>query len=322
MFRPVRVFAPVSVGNAVAGFDALGLAVKPLDGTLWGDIVEVRENRERNGVRLSLKVSGAFRDKLPKDPRKNLVYFVAEEFLRRLRSRRKSIPKIQIILEKRLPICSGLGSSGSSAAASAFALNTFFKRPFSHSEIFALAAHGEHRASGSDALDNVAPALFGGLCLVRDQASQGVVHLSWPKDLLLVLVTPEHAISTRRARKMLPKKIPLRSAIRYWKNLALFVAGCEQGDRELIAASFHDTLIEPIRSRLLPGFRRAQSAAVAAGALGCSLSGSGPTNVALVPNRVVGNRVLKALRLAYRKAGIPSNGRLVQVDLRGARVLS
>lgn len=319
MTRSVKAFAPVSIGNGVVGFDTLGIAVRPIQGGLWGDVVEVRAFSKAVSEGFSLSVKGKYASSLPKDPKRNLVYFVAKEFIRRLGQHKR--PSFHITLEKRLPIFSGLGSSGASAAAAVFALNEYFRRPFREEELLDLASYGERKGSGSLALDNVAPALFGGVCLVRDSPLQGVVRLPWPKQLLFAFCRPKIEISTRQSRSALSKKIALNDAVLYWRNLALFISALCQKDEKRTTETFFDSLIEPQRARQIPGFYAAQQAAIEAGAFGCSLSGSGPSTVALCKGRAEAKVIATAMRRAYRKFGLNSETQIAQVDLEGARLI-
>lgn len=315
-----RAYAPATLANLIVGFDVLGLAAEPIEGSLWGDVVIVDDAPDYpGGFRLSTR--GPYSGQLPTEPRENLVHALTLRFLETVRTRQGSTWPVRLTLEKNLPVSSGLGSSASSAVATLVALNHHFGFPLSDADLLPLAGWAEGLTSGAEHFDNVAPALFGGVCLLRGGGLEGVVKLPWPRDWVLVFVSPEAEIQTRQARAVLPASIALRDAVRYWGNLALFVTALYRSDRELAAGCLVDHLIEPPRSALLPGFRAAQAEARAAGALGCSFSGSGPTTFALAPDRAAAPEIGRRMVEAFGRAGIRATVRVARPDERGARTL-
>ncbi|MEO8197226.1 MAG: homoserine kinase [Thermoanaerobaculia bacterium] len=323
--RPVRpaagewvtAYAPAGIGNFAAGFDLLGAALAPLtpvDGALWGDRVAVRRAVGRpaeKGDRLECR--GPFAHRLPADPQQNLVFKARDTFARRLG---EPLPALDFRLHKDLPVASGLGSSASSVAATLVALNELCGRPLGDRELLAAAGEAEAQASGAVHLDNVAPALLGGLRLV-DPAS-GSRALPFPEELQFVLWVPELELETRVARSVLPRELSLPLAIAWAQNLAALIHALHVDDRELLAGALRDALAEPYRAALVPGFREVQRAALAAGALGCTLSGAGPAVFAVVePEAAAG--VAAAGLAAWRAAGVAVAARLCRLDLVGAR---
>lgn len=314
-----RAFAPVSAGNVIVGFDILGLALAPLGGDLWGDVVAVEDAPA--GPPLRFSVQGPYRDSLPPEPESNLCHRLAERFLGSVASKGIPVRPLHVVLEKRLPVGSGLGSSASSAVAALTALNHHFGRPLDVEEMLALAGYGESLATGDAHYDNVAPALLGGLCLMRSLDPPRVQKLHWPEDWILAVVTPRAQIRTRDARAALPAQVPLGAAVAYARNLALFLEGLRAGDVALVRECLRDDLVEPARRGLLPGFEAAKWAALAAGALGCSFSGSGPTLIAPCALESAARGVESAMRGAFAHAGLECEGRLARADERGARIL-
>lgn len=314
----VRAYAPASIGNFAAGFDLMGAALAPLDGSLWGDVVTAEP-----APAPSLTVSGPYSGYLPADPAQNLVlrtFDLAREALRR-----KGIdsPALALHLEKNLPRCSGLGSSASSVAATLAACQAIFGEPFSRTEIYKLAGQAEALVSGSPHLDNVVPSLAGGLQILvpGPDGEPEARPLPWPGDLVLVVISPEFELSTQDARGVLPRQIPMHDTLAFAGNLAGFVHALAARDRDLLRRCLRDVLAEPYRAPLVPGFRAAQAAAREAGALGCTLSGAGPALFAVAESREQGSEVAAGLQGALREAGLDSVARLCGLDLLGARSL-
>ena len=336
--RRTRAFAPISSGNVIVGFDVLGLAIRPTSEPPWGDIVEVRDrddDREsdrggdatlrRDENVFDLHVTGLHADDLPSDPRDNLVFAVAEAFFMRCATRRDAdgdvSHAIDIILEKRLPVCSGLGSSASSAVAAALALNEHFDRLLTADEVLDVAAVGESHASGSIHLDNVAPSLLGGLVLLGDGPSGRTLTLPWPSSWRLALALPDVSVPTKLARDVLPTRVSLSDTIGFGRRLAQFLTGVQGANAELVRDCLRDELVEPHRSRLVPGFDQARQAARETGALGSGFSGSGPTTMALTEDEATAQAALAAMVEVYRNEGLACRGIVATVDEVGARVI-
>lgn len=257
------VFAPATVANLAAGFDLLGAAVQPVDGAAWGDELEVAD-AERD----DFAVVGPFAVGVPQGA-DNLCLRAAEL----VRWRLGSLPPLQLTLRKGLPLASGVGSSSASVVATLVALNHHLGQPFGADDLLGLAGQTEGLAAGAAHLDNVAPCLRGGLQLIAG----GRAHrLPWPDELALVVASPNLQLTTRTARAVLPSQVPLAVAVTHAGHTAGLVQALHVGDRALLAASLRDVLAEPARAPLVTGFRQAQAAAMASGALGCSLSGAGP----------------------------------------------
>lgn len=310
----VTAYAPAGIGNFAAGFDLLGAAVSTVDGELWGDRVAVRQAVGRGmeeGDRLECR--GPFAHRLPSDPRQNLVFKARDAFSRRFAA---PMPALDFVLHKELPVASGLGSSAASVAATLVALNELFGRPLGERELLAAAGEAEAVASGAVHLDNVAPALLGGLRLVDPES--GSCALPFPEELRFVLWVPELELETRIARSVLPGELSLPHAIAWAQNLAALIHALHAGDRQLLAGVLRDSLAEPYRAALVPGFRAVQAAALAAGALGCTLSGAGPAVFAVVEPAAAG-AIAAAGVAAWRQAGVSAYARLCRLDLEGAR---
>lgn len=315
----VRAYAPACIGNFAAGFDLLGAAVAPLDGGLWGDVVEAE-----TAAATSLEVAGPFAGRLPAKARQNLVLATEALFRAAVQAKGADCPFFAFRLEKNLPVCSGLGSSASSVAATLTACQHLAGGPLSTPELFAVAGQAEGLVSGSVHLDNVVPMLVGGLQLLvpgRDGRPEARA-LPWPDDLVLVVVTPDCQLATAGSRQALPRCLEMGTVLGFAQNLAAFVHALERGDRELLGRCLRDLLAEPYRAALVPGFRAAQAAALARGALGCTLSGSGPSVFAVAESRRHGEEVAAGLQEAFRGVGLSSAVRLCGLDRQGARLLA
>jgi homoserine kinase len=314
----VRAYAPPSIGNFAAGFDLMGAALAPLDGSLWGDVVTAELADEP-----ALTVSGPFAALLPVDPWRNLVMRTFGLFREALRAKGSEMPPVAFHLEKNLPRASGLGSSAASVAATLTACQALTGAPLSAPEVWILAGRAEALVSGSAHLDNVVPCLAGGLQLLVPERDgrPDPRSLPWPDDLILVVVSPGFELSTEHSRRVLPHRFDLKDTLTFAENLTAFVLALTTGDRDLLRRCLRDPLAEPYRAPLVPGFRAAQAAALAAGAWGCSLSGSGPALFAVADSPAQAGRVAAALQGGLRGAGLDSTVRLCGLDRQGARLL-
>ncbi|UCE08737.1 MAG: homoserine kinase, partial [bacterium] len=261
----IHIFAPATVANVACGFDILGFAIDNP-----GDEVILTKKKDP-GVSIS-KITGD-QSELPIDPEKNTAGVAVLTFLKYL----KSNQGIDIELHKKMPLGSGLGSSAASAVASVFAANILLDNPLDKQQLLPFALEAEKIACGVAHADNAAPALLGGFVLIRSYDPLDVVRISTPQKLFCTIIHPQIEIRTEDARKILKKEILFKDAIIQWGNIAGLIAGLIKSDYGLIQRSMQDVIIEPVRSILIPRFQEIKNAAIGAGALGCSISGSGPS---------------------------------------------
>lgn len=302
----VRVFAPGSIGNLGPGLDILGLAI-----TGKGDIVTAERTSEPGVV-----IADPGHPSLPRDSARHSSGIAASAVLRRAGQ-----PfGLSLRLEKGLPLSGGQGGSAASAVAGALAASLLLDRPLPSQLLLEAALEAEATVAGRHA-DNIAPILLGGLVLIRSMDPLDVVRLPVLSTLCLVLAHPERAMTTRESRALLPAMVSLEVALHQAAQVAAIVAAAACGDLALLGRSIDDRIAEPARGPALPGFVEAKAAALAAGALGCSISGSGPTAFAIVADEEAGTRVASAMENAYQKLGIPCATRLAQPDMEGARAL-
>ena len=308
--RLVTAFAPATVSNVACGFDVLGFPMEEP-----GDWVTARLTS--SGVHIDDIIGDEGR--LPRDAERNTAGVAARALLAAAGERRG----VALTIRKGLPLSSGLGGSAASAAAAVVAVNALMEGRASMDTLVACALEGERLGAGSAHPDNIAPALYGGLVLVRHPSPPDVIRLPVPEGLMVVVVHPDLEIETARARALLGTSVPLADAVRQWANLGALVHGLHVGDFALIARSLEDSIAEPRRAPLVPGLAAIKRAAVDAGALGCSLSGSGPSIFALCRDRDIADRVAPAMTAAVSaEIGGESQTYVSSISSRGARVVS
>ncbi|MDE2218942.1 MAG: homoserine kinase [Gammaproteobacteria bacterium] len=260
-----RAYAPASVGNVAIGFDILGFSVGAL-----GDRATVRRTAGA-GVKIAA-IRGVVAD-LPLQVAQNTAG-------RALEAMRESLGLdfgMELELDKGIPLASGLGGSAASAVAAVVAANALLPEPCSQLHLLKFAMQGEKVASGSLHVDNIAPSLFGGLVLTVGIDQPRVKQIPVPQAVRAVVVHPHMLLSTREARAILKASVPMQDFVWQTANLAGFISGCYTDDLDMLRDSFEDVVIEPQRAALIPGFTAVRRAAMSAGALGCSISGAGPT---------------------------------------------
>lgn len=310
--RPARltVFAPATVANVSVGFDVLGFALEVV-----GDRVTVTRTRTP-GVSVR-RITGVVPD-LPLDPRRNTASVAVQALV----DAAAPDAGFEIEIDKGISLGSGMGGSAASAVGGVVAANALLDAPLPTAELLPFAAAGEAAASGAPHADNAAPCLFGGLAAVVSADPLRVVRIPLPASLLCVLVHPHLIIETRAAREVLRSSISLKEHVQQSMRLCGFLAGCHAGDLGLIGRSMVDTLVEPQRSTLIPGFAAARDAARGAGAIGFGIAGSGPSVFAWVSDRAVAERVATAVQAAFADADLATDAWVSPIAARGARVVA
>lgn len=303
----IKVFAPASVGNAAVGFDVMGFALEQP-----GDEIIVRFS-DTPGLRITL-ISGA-QGKLPYDPLKNTAGFAALKLLEHLGETGRGI---EMELHKKMPIGSGLGSSAASAVAGVMAINELLKRPLEKKDLLPFALQGEYLASGGWHADNVAPSLMGGLVLIRDNETMDFHRLPMPLGIYATVIYPHVEVLTKDARSILSDAVPLKKFIQQNANLGAFIIGLYNTDISLIGRSLQDVIIEPQRAKLIPHFYEVKEAVMKAGALGCSISGAGPSIFALSANTLIAEEVGEAMKRVYTQTGIEHDLYISPINQEGA----
>jgi homoserine kinase len=299
--------APASIGNVGVGFDIFGQAFDAARDT----VTAFRE--EEPGVRLG-KVSGLV-STLPADPKSNTALAAAEAVLKAA----KAPFGARLDIDKGVPVSAGMGGSAASAVAGAAAANALLDQPFSREDLLPFALEGERAASDPPPWDNVVACLFGGLVLVASEEPLFVQRLTVPEGVTAVLLHPQAKVETRQARAILRPEVPMRLAIEHSRRVAAFIAGCTTGNLDLVRTGMRDLLVEPQRVHLVPVLPDVQKAALSAGALGCSFSGSGPSVFAWAPEAEA-ETVEQAMKGAFEGAGISARAYRAPAASEGVRV--
>ena len=310
--RVVIAFAPATVSNVACGFDVLGFPMEEP-----GDTVSARLLPVGAGVQIDDILNDGGR--IPRQPEKNTASVAARALLDALGEKRG----VALTITKGLPLASGLGGSAASAAAAVVAVNALVGGNASIDQLVDAALLGEGLGKGGAHPDNIAPAICGGFVLVRHPHPPDIVRLPVPKGLTVVLVHPDIEIVTSQARALLGTTVLLSDAVKQWANLGALVDGLHRSDFALISRSLVDSIAEPKRAPLIPGLASIKKAAMDAGALGCSISGSGPSIFALCQDRAIAERVAPAMTAAVTAAiGVTSQTYVSSISTRGARVIS
>jgi homoserine kinase len=307
----IRVFAPATIANIGPGFDVLGLALSSP-----GDLLEA-ELSDTPGVEM-VEVTGDG-GKLSREAMENVASRAAGDVLRRAGTTKG----LRLWLHKQMPLASGLGSSGASSAAGAVAANEILGRPLTPRDVVLSAMEGECAASGTPHADNVAPSVMGGFVLVRSYDPFEVVPLPVPDGLHVAVVHPHCQVSTAEARRLVNERTySLDAIVPNLGSVAALVAALYRNDLPLLGRSIDDRIIEPLRAALIPGFARVKAAALAAGGLGCSIAGSGPSVFAFAGDVGSAQRIGAAMQKAFKDAArLDSDLFSGKVSTEGARVV-
>ncbi|RPD92997.1 homoserine kinase [Aureibaculum marinum] len=303
----IKIFAPATVANVSCGFDALGLAINAV-----GDEM-IFTKTETKGVSIS-KIEGA---ELTFDSHKNAASVVAWAMLDKI----KPDFGVTIALYKKVKPGSGLGSSASSSAGAAFAMNKLLGNPFSNLELTEFARLGEKAACGSPIADNVAAAIYGGFILVKSYDPLEIVKLPVPEELWVTVIHPQIEIKTEDARNVLQPTVTVANAVKQSANLAGLISGLYTDNYKLISRSLEDVIAEPYRKKLIPHFDDIKNDGLKAGALGVGISGSGPTLFALSKGEKIAKNVAESMRTIYSKTTIDFNIYVSKVNLNGCEII-
>jgi homoserine kinase len=307
----ISVYAPGSVSNVACGFDTLGFALDQP-----GDVVSAAASKEAG---VTIAAIHGDHGRLSRDPQRNTASAAVLALLRRLQTTRG----VLLTIHKGLPLASGIGSSGASAVAAAVAVNELLGRPAPMTMVLECAMAGEQAGCGAIHPDNVSPSLFGGFILARSVEPPDIVQLPVPAGLACAVLHPHIEIETGVARRLIGDQVALTAATRQWANVGALVAALYSGDLALLSRSLVDHVAEPKRASLVPGFADVKAAAMSAGALGCSLSGSGPSIFALTSSLDQAHAAGAGMQRAFAaQSKVASDLWVCPVGRQGARILS
>jgi homoserine kinase len=303
----IKIFCPATIANISCGFDVLGVALDTI-----GDEMIVRKTQEK-GIRIT-KLEG---QQLPMETHLNVAGVAGLALL----AVSDYDGGFDIEIYKKIKAGSGIGSSAASSTGAVWAMNELLGKPFSTLELVRFAMEGERLASGVAHADNVAPALFGGFTLVRSYTPLDVIPIPSPTDLYATVIHPQIEVKTSDSRKILKTTISLEDGIKQWGNLGGLIAGLFTSDYNLIGRSLEDYIIEPIRSILIPGFDAIKSTSMSNGALGCGISGSGPSIFAFSKGEATAQKVGTEMKEVYRKIGIDFDVHISKINTSGIKQL-
>ena len=304
----IRIFSPATVANVGCGFDVLGFCLDKV-----GDEMVVKKSAQK-GIIIT-KIEGF---ELPYDVHKNVAGVSALAMYAEL----DVDFGFEIEIHKKIKPGSGIGSSAASAVGSVFGMNFLLGNPFKKIELIKFAMKGEAIASKIEHADNIAPAVLGGFTLVKQSNPLEVIQLPYPDALYAVIVHPQIEIKTADSRAVLPKTIPLSDAISQWSNVGSLVHALHTSDYNLIGKSLKDVVIEPYRSKLIPKFNNLRKISLESGALGCSISGSGPSIFSLCKGLENAKKVENNQRIFMAKTDIPFETHVSILNKKGIKILS
>ncbi|WP_036383592.1 homoserine kinase [Muricauda sp. MAR_2010_75] len=304
----IKVFCPATIANVSCGFDVLGLALDSV-----GDEMIVRKISEK-----TIRISKILGQDLPLETEKNVSGVAGLALL----AKSDYEGGFEIEIDKRIKPGSGIGSSAASSAGAVWAMNELLGKPFSNLELVQFAMQGEKLASDVAHADNVAPAIYGGFTLVRSYDPLDIIPIPTPSELFATVIHPQIEIKTSDSRKILRTTISLAQGIQQWGNLGGLIAGLYQSDYDLIGRSLHDHIVEPIRSILIPAFDQIKSNAIEAGALGCGISGSGPSIFALSKGETMAQKVATSMQETYKNIGVPFDIHISKVNTQGVKKIA
>lgn len=302
--------APATIANLGPGFDIAGMAIEG-----YRDLVEISL---RDDDVVEVQVEGREADRVDDTPRGNSAAVAASHVLRRAGVRKG----FNLKLVKNVPVGVGLGSSGASSAAGAYAANLLIGRRLGMRELVLCAAEGERAACGSPHLDNVAPSLYGGFTIILDIEGPEILHVKPMPGFEVIVATPHVSLpknKTEYARSLLPREVPMETLVRQQASVARLVASILKGDLEQFGKAVSmDHVVEPARAGMIPGFREVKKRALEKGALGLSISGAGPSIFAITRPQDA-EKVAKAIKEAFEEKGVKTSITRTTPSTTGAR---
>ncbi len=307
--KSIKVRATASVANVSCGFDCIGYAI--------GEPADILTINLKDSPGVDITLSGSKADTITTVAKYNTAGKAILSLLNSLEINQG----FNVHIEKGIPPGSGLGSSAASAAAAVVGVNELLGNPLKLDELLVHGMAGEAVASGEFHADNIAPSLFGGMILIRSYDPLDILQLPVPENLFSTAVLPDFAVNTKDARRMLPKRVPLKSAVEQAGHLAGFTLGLYKADFDLLGRSMVDLFAEPVRAELIPGYHLVQQAAMDTGAIGCGISGSGPALFALCDSEDTSRKVGTAMVEAFKKNGLNSIAYLSPIHRKPPEIL-
>jgi homoserine kinase len=312
--KTVKIFAPATIANLGCGFDVAGMAI---DST--GDVLRI-EIEPGSG----LSIENASGVALPTDIEENVTTPAVRALLNAyVNERGGSDQRVHIAILKKILPGSGIGSSAASSAGAVYGLNELLGRPFSPRRLVEFAMEGESLiGGGARHADNVAPAILGGVVLIRGYEPLDIVQLPVPGNFYASVVRPHITVTTREGRGVLPREIPLKTAVTQWGNVGGLVAGLALGDIALVGRSMKDVVAEPVRKRFIPGYDELKAALFDAGAAGANIAGSGPAVFAVCDSADCADAICEVMARHFERLDIPADVYSSKISNRGTRIIT
>ena len=307
--KKIKVFAPASIANLGCGFDIMGMALDEV-----GDVLEMTLDEDGEGIAIVNTTDVP----LPGDIEDNVITPVLRKFFAMTGHK----GRVEVRILKKIYPGSGIGSSAASSAAAAFGINELFGAPLDEEQVVVCAMEGENLASGGYHADNAAPAVMGGITLIRGYEPLDIIKLPVPGNLYCPVIHPHLMVSTKQARSILPKEIPMHTAITQWGNVGGLVAGLCTGNIELVGRAMRDVVAEPYRKQFIPGFDELREKLHIAGALAMNISGSGPSVFALAGRSDLAQKAAAIMERHFTQQGIEFESYVVKVSNKGARLIA
>ena len=304
----IKIFSPLSVANLSCGFDVLGLCLDTI-----GDEMIIKKSK-KPGVRI-IKIEG---ENLPLSIEKNVAGVAAKSYLNKFPTE----IGIEIEIYKKIKAGSGIGSSAASAVGAVFGINELLERNIKKVDLIPFALEGEKLASGETHADNIAPAMLGGFTLIRDLKSLDIIKLPSPSELVVTIIHPKIELKTSHARAILKTQVPLKNVVKQTANIAGLISGLYLNDYNLISRSLNDEIVEKERSLLIPKYYSLKNSALEAGALGCGISGSGPSIFALSRGYIIAKEVANSFKNIISKLNIDFDIYISKINSKGVRKLT
>ncbi|MFI3267565.1 MAG: homoserine kinase [Rikenellaceae bacterium] len=305
--KSVKVFAPATVANVGCGFDAMGFAFKGAGDVIEMSLIDSDEIVYENETSINV----------PSDPEKNLMTYALRAIMDASGGRRG----VKVILKEKIFPGSGIGSSAAAAASAVVGYNALMELGYSDEELIPFALEGECIASGARHADNVAPALMGGVVLVRDYNPIDVVRIKPALKLYCAIVHPQIEVKTIESRAVLKPEISMKVAVRQWANLGSLVAGLYNGDSALIGRALEDHVAEPFRKKFIPGYDELKAAVMECGAIGANISGSGPSVFALADSLEKAEEISQVMLAHFKALNIDANAYASEIYDKGCHVI-
>ena len=305
--KEIRVFSPASIANLSCGYDILGVCLDKI-----GDEITVRKTTKR-GISIK-KITGY---ELSNDISLNVAGLAASALLKNV----KVNCGFEIDIHKGIKPGSGIGSSAASSAGTVYAINKLIGEPLNNNQLIYFASKGEIASSGTIHADNVSAVLMGGFTFVRNLSEKDFIKLDYPNDLVFSIIHPKIEIKTKDSRSIIKNQVTLNDMIQQSANLGALVHALNKKDYELIERSLDDRIIEPVRSILIPKFSDIKSSSIEAGALGCGISGSGPSVFSLCRGMDQAKIVSKVMKKVYDKIKLDYEIHLSKVNDKGIKII-